>query len=1040
MHVTPTTIHAEQVVALRREADAGDLDAWLRLADLHELVGDRELARDTLLQPPASAGPGPQARALVRLALLETAPSARVRFAQGLLASGKAHDAPETLVAMAAALEGTRNRAALATRRALLERLAMDLDPFWSVRARHQLALLDAQIGSTEHAVDRLRGVINDAADDELKAESLLDLSVMLEDWTPREGTSVLNEAISASQAAMDLRTALAPRAARRAAALTERVGDYEAAERRWAEARQLAWGPDGRAAGIARDFAVVVWSGSGRWRQRDPESATSSYGTLPPGYRLAPLNLDTNSGDGFALGALAQPIPEEAAAFVLLDGHGSPLMIGRQSVAHEIADALNLLEVAACSNGRMAALEKSVAILDLALGQPRRSLTELRLLVERFLRHADAPEALRRRMLPWPLIAEGIAALARCFEPHHPRDRKRAVAALPDLDIRDSMYEAAPGLWPASQRVASQLSAAGRVTSPAASALTAAIRKLPRESLPPWTRPYLVALSRALNDALTHQSQNPSHVMPRPDSGADLPIDPFGEPDASRVDLHPGHDPLSHFIDFTASDTGRGVGMHADDRTVRVIVGKKGSGKTLYLRRLQQAAAQEPSLHAEPLELTYALTDEIVRVTQLYDYSIASEKWQALWRAAILATLANHLLTDPRLDDVHRQHLKPLYQTLGPGFGARVPISEHLRSIIVHYADAARLDSYLRSPRWAELHVRVADALPDIPPICFYLDTIDDEFKRAPMFWLMCQRALFYQVFRFLRDPRLGGRVHVTIAVRDLVLLNIRQSEHATRYREGLYIRELTWNKPLIRAFIGKKLQTLPNGYMANPDAGPTLQGWLGARTIRNRQGVEEDVEDYLLRHTRLIPRDVVIIGNEIAKAQKAARSGLTNTEIRQVVGRAARDFGDEQLAIAANHISSDLMPQDAGRLGFGGVYLGPSQERFEGDDAYQRSLSTRLKALIREAGYNRLTRAQFEIFRTKAFEALDGHSDVATVLWLNGLIGYIDGANVSTGSVVFWDQEGRLELPEGRCGYAFHAIFLDAIDGLKAVGKPVG
>ena len=55
--------------------------------------------------------------------------------------------------------------------------------------------------------------------------------------------------------------------------------------------------------------------------------------------------------------------------------------------------------------------------------------------------------------------------------------------------------------------------------------------------------------------------------------------------------------DALSGFVTFEGRRFRQGLGMAADDRTVRVIVGSKGSGKTLYLRRLQAAAQREPSL-----------------------------------------------------------------------------------------------------------------------------------------------------------------------------------------------------------------------------------------------------------------------------------------------------------------------------------------------------------------------------------------------------------------------------------------------------------
>ncbi|MGH3255540.1 MAG: serine/threonine-protein kinase [Streptosporangiaceae bacterium] len=65
-------------------------------------------------------------------------------------------------------------------------------------------------------------------------------------------------------------------------------------------------------------------------------------------------------------------------------------------------------------------------------------------------------------------------------------------------------------------------------------------------------------------------------------------PVGPFGNPDGSRADIE---DVISEFVDFGGNPAYGHLATRANDSMVRVIVGKLGAGKTVYLRRLQEVA-----------------------------------------------------------------------------------------------------------------------------------------------------------------------------------------------------------------------------------------------------------------------------------------------------------------------------------------------------------------------------------------------------------------------------------------------------------------
>jgi hypothetical protein len=72
----------------------------------------------------------------------------------------------------------------------------------------------------------------------------------------------------------------------------------------------------------------------------------------------------------------------------------------------------------------------------------------------------------------------------------------------------------------------------------------------------------------------------------------------PFGTPDGSRADLE---DILHDFVALDGRPGFGGVATRADDAMVRVIVGRIGAGKTVYMRRLFSFQEASKSVYADP-------------------------------------------------------------------------------------------------------------------------------------------------------------------------------------------------------------------------------------------------------------------------------------------------------------------------------------------------------------------------------------------------------------------------------------------------------
>jgi hypothetical protein len=514
----------------------------------------------------------------------------------------------------------------------------------------------------------------------------------------------------------------------------------------------------------------------------------------------------------------------------------------------------------------------------------------------------------------------------------------------------------------------------------------------------------------------------------------------PFGSPEGERADLR---DPLKEFVIFRGPRFGSGLGLDPNDRKARVIVGRKGAGKTLYLRRLQQAADEENAIYADDWQTRLFRNDYVLRMLEWYPgEDTAIERWQELWRCAILRSLASHILGSKDLSSPREPELRERFGDLFPDFEEPESIYTQVSDIIETARHRDGLDRYLARREWGNLERLVGDVLRETKPVCFYLDALDEKFENAPRHWLLCQLGLLGAVITYLRDTRLGGRLHIVIGVRDIVFSSTQMTEHATKYVESHAIRTLDWDRPAIDYFLQRKLEDLDRDHLMDPEAEDLMQRWLGLKEITNEaRDQSEDIREYLLRHTRLIPRDVVILGNMlcglISQARHEGQTFLAEYEIRQRVSQAARRFGTEELRVTANHLTAEAMPQDAETQGYADFYTGEVPQ----GKAFQNAIADKLTGLLARLEYDRFDRDSMLDFAQRAREMLDTKADPVDVLWQHGLLGYIDGDAIPTGRVVFYSatHEDRLTLPQGKVGYALHPILIDTVDELRGVGSPV-
>ncbi len=509
-------------------------------------------------------------------------------------------------------------------------------------------------------------------------------------------------------------------------------------------------------------------------------------------------------------------------------------------------------------------------------------------------------------------------------------------------------------------------------------------------------------------------------------------PVGPFGNPDGSRADIE---DVISEFVDFGGNPAYGHLATRANDSMVRVIVGKLGAGKTVYLRRLQDFQSHQDSVYADAPQQSLPKTEVVVKACQWFSDRVLVEKWMQIWERAIMRSLASHLLCRPELrqqlrdeqiDEIEHSYARLLDDPRRPR-----SIYSEVRDVINQRQTAHQLSAYLDDSLWDDLEDLLGEVVGQCKPIYFYLDALDEEFSHAPMYWLKCQEGLFYQVMRMLRDHRLGGRLHIVVCIRDIVMSSVYRSEHAPRYYNEPHIRVLTWDRSSLLYLLQKKLQRLPPSLLMRRAASgpPTIGDWLGVNGQWPGPDGDETIEDYLLNHTRLIPRDIISLGNdlneEVLRQKQAGHEGLPPAALQGVVQRCAKRFGDSQLAQCANQISSDLMPKNAA--------LHDYSELFTSTQAYISGVQEEVRSFVRLIGVDRFPRADLRALQEVADLHFEKATDLASVLWQNGLLGYID----ESGRRRFYSMGDveQFHFPPEVDTYVLHPCLVHTVGGIRHV-----
>jgi tRNA A-37 threonylcarbamoyl transferase component Bud32 len=214
----------------------------------------------------------------------------------------------------------------------------------------------------------------------------------------------------------------------------------------------------------------------------------------------------------------------------------------------------------------------------------------------------------------------------------------------------------------------------------------------------------------------------------------------------------------------------------------------------------------------------------------------------------------------------------------------------------------------------------------------------------------------------------------------------------------------------------------------MRRPASGsPTVSDWLGLGDDCPAPDGYPTIEDYLFSRTRLIPRDIISLGNELSeevlRQKQAGRQEMPAAALAEVVERCAKRFGDSQLAQCANQITSDLMPA--------GAALQDYSDLFTSTQAYIDGMQEEIRDFVRLVGVDRFPRADLAAFQEMAESHFEKATDLAAVLWQNGLLGYVD----ASGHRRFYSMSDveEFHFPPDAETYVLHPCLTRAVGGIR-------
>lgn len=355
------------------------------------------------------------------------------------------------------------------------------------------------------------------------------------------------------------------------------------------------------------------------------------------------------------------------------------------------------------------------------------------------------------------------------------------------------------------------------------------------------------------------------------------------------------------------------------------VVAAPKGYGKTLLLkyRRVSNRARyadQNPLVIPTNIEID-SFDNAIPFDANFEAYLESQSEWETLWQIAIGFSLIIHYalrtedsdflsdFAESFSDKNNKLALVGIAEKISKKLKGKLPIPTYQKI----QANPSSVLASLLTASLSELRASTGHALDVIhqwclaieQPIFLYVDQIDQGVKDFPIkLWRNAQNGIVGAIFR-LHNPNKHIRVYSSIR---LEAWECCEGELYAQYKD--YVSTLDYREDDLKrifehavlAYENEKTVRAASVFTSNP-----IQAFIGLEKIGNSWGGEdEDVFQYMLRHSLRRPRDLILFGGGVHNLYKENR--LTEEEFCSMVNRIPGEEIRQQYLLETHRFSESL------------------------------------------------------------------------------------------------------------------------------------
>lgn len=528
-----------------------------------------------------------------------------------------------------------------------------------------------------------------------------------------------------------------------------------------------------------------------------------------------------------------------------------------------------------------------------------------------------------------------------------------------------------------------------------------------------------------------------------------ELVDEPLGPENASqRADIE------QSFINVNDLSAASAIPENVAD--VRVLVGRKGSGKTHLLKHIElrsQSAGRH--VYYEALNEDFFGNASLIKFRGQLSNVESVNLWINCWRFATISAAFSHFVCKRSSErasqavlktETTKDEIKSFFSSYVFEYNSTIGPFAALKRLFAKYQSLASLKILFAGLDFNEAEAELGRLLHHYGDIHYLIDGIDEFASTDPRLWLEPQLGLFKLSFLQLITRSGPKRVYVTVAIRTYVFSHALKDTSADRVQIGAGVVPLKWNAHAATTFMNRRLKQICRVNFAHSGSltgDRPLAKWLGfSEFTPHSRGRPESVEDYLIRHTRCSPRHVIQMFTRLCKAQnrrfmEGAR--LDEQEFETIIKEQSRAIADSALQTASEELLSYVrLERDV-------------NDRKLVDAArgwYNEETVEAIRKAIRACGHEVVSRSDFQERLRASFAEMVTNDDAGELLsiaedtlWRSGVIGY----RVNEGSLAVWryawsDYEfGVGALPIFANTIGFHPSFVTSCSLEVSIDGPV-